>query len=63
MTLINFNFFFSTDLIPSSFTDIQAVLLTDMLLLLQEKDQKFVFAAVVSFTILFFLCQFLFVIV
>lgn len=58
MTLINFNFFFSTDLIPSSFTDIQAVLLTDMLLLLQEKDQKFVFAAVVSF-----LCQFLLVIV
>lgn len=30
------------------FTDILAVLLSDVLLLLQEKDQRYVFATVVS---------------
>lgn len=44
----------------SSFAEVQAVLLSDMLVFLQEKDQKYVFASLVRlqpFFPLIFLCE------
>lgn len=41
----------------SSFAEVQAVLLSDMLVFLQEKDQKYVFASLVRLQ-LFFLFYF-----
>jgi len=43
-----------------SFAEVQAVLLSDMLVFLQEKDQKYVFASLVRlhpFLLLPFLCE------